>query len=510
MFQVFLLFILSPVSCIILQSVNNLSVFFIASHQRNYRSTEFLSLNLSVSQTEHSLFHSLSQHRKKIDICLVLDGIECFCLYEIESIFSFQFPLQSLSYSRCVFPDEARPAERHFNERSSRARRLNRSHYLSMSIYYDNPLPSQFHSPNDNRLVISSSPLFLSSSSSHQKNQKKLTLVLTLAFSDVSRAMILLDSFRILSNETETSSSKVFLSASSIYEMLIIIPDSQEELLQRAFRGFQEVLSFPVHFIAENYLFHRSVEARRNQDPYATQMACKLLIARYVETDNYLTLDADHILLHPLELNKLFDFSLLSTIEVDHNDSGGDSDQEEHASLASPTSSIVLPAVYHYEEYAVHSVWWDGSRNLLDADNIPSERLAFGVTPAVLNRWGSLMTLSLLKKSLQKRFSSFSESNAFFCEKGGDVNDKCTEIIEQLRQQFTDDILEKYWLESLGNPDLLKNDGSLVIWTEYTLYKIALEVYQVTRLLRLLFLCNILLFSITIFFFNLSLFPPGV
>jgi hypothetical protein len=533
MFHVFFFLLLTPVSSIVLQSVSNVRAFFTNSKEADYRSASSLSLNLSLSQYEHSLFHSLSQQGKKIDICLVLDGMECFCLYGVESIFSFIFPLHSLSSpSRCGFSEDfnEEPEVSHLSEDDSRVRRVNPSHYLSLSVYYDNQQPSLVNHDSDHRLVIASSPLFLTSSYSHQQNHRKVTLVLTLAFSDVSRAMILLDSLRILSavtvSETRTNnwSSKVPLSSSTVYEMLIIVPDSQEDLLKIALIGFQEVLPFAVRFVSEKYLFRRSVEKRKNQDPYATQMACKLLIAKYVETDYYLTLDADHILLHPLKLSKLFDGSLLSEPErLERNDGAaatdvGYPDLSGPLYSAFPSSEIVLPAVYHYEEYGIHSFWWDGSRKLLNADQIPPGRLAFGVTPVVLSRWGSLMTLSLLEKSLRKKLSSFPEAdsspNPPSCEMFG-LDMECAPFVKARRQLFNDENVEAYWLESLGKPDPFEKDGSLVIWTEYTLYKTAFEIYQVNyffscfasfscrSVFMMFFLFSFVRFSMSCIFLNL-------
>jgi hypothetical protein len=325
--------------------------------------------------------------------CLLINGETCRCISG--SIFQISFPVQTLI--SCI---------------SNSA--LERPLWLSLHL-------------SANEKILSSTPFLLNGG--NQPQIDLLTMILPLTLDDLPRAVILLDSLQIISSQI-------------IYEFLIITPDNQRSILEDSLSIFSQKLSFPTHFIAESSLFARKPESWK-QFPYATQMAIKLLVAKTVKTSFYLTLDADHILLHSLPFHHLF----------------------------IRQADLPMKAVYHSEDYSVHEQWWEGSKKLLSL-SIPlnNDNLQFGVTPAVLSSWGSLMTLSLIESSVTKRILPFS-----LCDDSNELEAACSNSGQLMKEK-----IEGLWLESLGV------DGQL--WTEYTLYRISLEVFQVRK--HFLILCS--------------------
>jgi hypothetical protein len=356
----------------------NLSLDYLQS-LRNEDLQRPLLFNLTVENEEMEQLND-----QNLNNCLLINGETCRCISG--SIFQISFPVETLI--SCI---------------SNSA--LEKPVWLSLHL-------------STNEKFLSSTPFLLNTGS--QPRIDLLTLVLPLTLDDLPRAVVLLDSLQ-------------FIPSQIIYEFRIITPDNQRSILEDSLSKFSQKLSFPTHFIAESSLFTRKPETWK-QFPYATQMAIKLLVAKTVKTSFYMTLDADHILLHSLPFHHLF------------------IQQSDH-----PTK-----AVYHSEDYSVHEQWWEGSKKLLNL-SIPlnNDNLQFGVTPAVLNTWGSLITLSLIESSVKKRIIPFNG-----CDDSNDLEDACSNSEQLMKEK-----IEELWLESLGV------DGQL--WTEYTLYRIALEVYQV-------------------------------
>jgi len=102
---------------------------------------------------------------------------------------------------------------------------------------------------------------------------------------------------------------------------------------------------------------------------YALQMALKLLVARIVRTDYYVTLDADVIATGPV------------------------------------CAEALLPggrAAYAAEPRSVHPHWWDGSAALLGLEPRAFPDARFGVTPAVLSTAGALTAVASVRQRLEE------------------------------------------------------------------------------------------------------------
>ena len=84
--------------------------------------------------------------------------------------------------------------------------------------------------------------------------------------------------------------------------MLVFVPDHQQGIIQTSLMGFQKFLSFPIVVMQESTLFQRKRLTPLTL-PYARQMAIKLLAAKKVRTEFYITLDADVILLRSFHVN---------------------------------------------------------------------------------------------------------------------------------------------------------------------------------------------------------------
>lgn len=170
-----------------------------------------------------------------------------------------------------------------------------------------------------------------------------VTAVLTLTLVDAARALVLLGTLR------------------GDIEMLIVAPDRDIFALEALCGPRQRLL-------AESTLFENAIDAR--WPTYALQMALKLLVAPFIQTDFYLTLDADVV-----ATRRFVDSMVL---------------RDGRATLTP-------------EPRSVHPHWWDGSADILGLgrDAFPDAR--FGVTPAVLSTPGVLAVLDLLRSALSAR-----------------------------------------------------------------------------------------------------------
>jgi hypothetical protein len=286
----------------------------------------------------------------------------------------------------------------------------------------------------------------------------QVTLVLPLTFDDISRAYLLLDSLHILSNKT-------------IYEMLIVTPELDLDPIKSLLGSFHHSLSFPLRIVSESFLLPSLVpHSSRNFYPYALQMGIKILVSLVISTSHYLTLDADLLLIHPFNISSLL---------------------KRHSS-----SSPLLPqphprAIYEHESREHHSSWWSGSQKYLQipSDYFPPSTLSsqgFSVTPAVLSTFGSLLLLNRIHDLHRTEHSS---TNPSVLSLSGPVH---------LLSSFNQSIVE--WLSSLGVDD--------IIWSEYTLYRLILDYYHVTRHSRpppLLSLSSTSLYYVSLFFSRVSL-----
>lgn len=186
-------------------------------------------------------------------------------------------------------------------------------------------------------------------------HNRRLTLVLPLELSDMQRYTILLTSLTLLTSD-------------SVHELMVIVPDLQAQTFFLLSKGFSELLNFPIRIVAESHIVPPPPVNERYY-PYAIQMAIKLLVARVVQTDFYITLDADVILLRNFEYSDLV---------------------------------ISGRGVYHHEERLIfHPDWWEKSEQFIGFHTSSTpEKQGFGATPAVLSAYGALLVLEKIHERM--------------------------------------------------------------------------------------------------------------
>ena len=287
----------------------------------------------------------------------------------------------------------------------------------------------------------------------HQQNPDMglISLVLPVTLDDLSRCAILLKSLSLIA-------------VGEVAEMYIFVPDRQRSIMEAALSGFFDALSFNISIIAESALFYHKSKA--DSFPYAIQMAIKLLAAKRIKTEYYLTLDADMVLLQPLRVDNIIYFAEESNL-INH---GLDGNRKR--------------ALYDHEErFLFHPNWWSGSEELLNMRNEKSHLQGFGVTPSLLSTFGSLLTVASVEKAMTERIMSTDSSN---CSNGALVSSSITAdgtVEVSCIPPFLVDLeialrekAESLWLESFGREN--------VIWSEYTLYRTVLDHYQVVLIMR--------------------------
>ena len=85
----------------------------------------------------------------------------------------------------------------------------------------------------------------------------------------------------------------------TVSAMILLVPDSDYP----AFSSITKfALDFPVSVFAEADMFPASVPSH-SANGYARQMLLKLLVAKHVKTEFYLTLDADLLLKRPMNIS---------------------------------------------------------------------------------------------------------------------------------------------------------------------------------------------------------------
>jgi Family of unknown function (DUF6492) len=333
-------------------------------------------------------------------------------------------------------------------------------------------------------------------------HEDKITLVLPLTLDDVSRCAILMESLRLSQDEGRHD----------VHEMIVYVPDIQVAIITAIMHGLSMSLSFPVHVYPESSLFTSGcdlidvsggrfrniagasslpcIEWPMGPDTfsYAVQMAIKLLASYHVHTTFYLTLDADIVVLQPIRLD-----NLVFASEANRQDGDSSSSNQLKANIL-----YTKQAIYHYEARTLyHPEWWDGSEIFLNVTMSSTQTSqGFGVTPSILSTFGSMLTLSHLMASVHGSHEAGTQFN---------VNDSVREVEFDFngRPIFDDD-----YLQGDINGGAERNDGSeslncdevgpnphhsrsrnLVmwlrcfgkagqLWSEYTLYALALEYYD--------------------------------
>lgn len=294
--------------------------------------------------------------------------------------------------------------------------------------------------------TISSTPIVLQNKKTGSpRNTDILTCVLPLTVDDLSRSTVLFESLEKLQSVV-------------IKELLIFVPAHQLQLFTRlisvntlpykyhfflrsnTFKSLCGRLTFPCTVYNEEELFEDGYKIKAHTYTYGIQMAIKLLAAKLITTDFYLTLDADVILLRPFNISHIV-----------YHDSNR--------------------AIYRYESRSVHEHWWRGSEKLLQIRNLPSQNfIGFGVTPAVLSTFGSLLVLG----RMQQLYCPINSMNNEVLISGGDSESSIVHNDVNNTMMWKDYSCSAYlnrWLDEFGH-----NDN---VWSEYTLYRLTLEYYGV-------------------------------
>jgi hypothetical protein len=315
--------------------------------------------------------------------------------------------------------------------------------------------------------------------------QQLLSLVLPLTVNDIARALLL---FQSLHQTTAMSRLNNCTHHPLIKEMFVIVPDTQATFISRALLSYtlnnlgcerhDLVLPFPVHVMKESILlstaddkiaqYHAKFSSRTliNSDrkkpyTYALQMALKLLIARHISTPYYLTLDADIISLLPLTFSRLFRYSAeqsSSNVKKQLGDDIRARDEYDKDGLSVESSGVV--AIYENEPRNVHMNWWIGSARFLFShlhegyleNVIMDNHKGFGVTPAVLSTFGSLMTLSAIHSavghSLYEEHAACMSVNDDNISSDQDCSITSRSTYEEwiVRTNFSHEELEYFWL----------------------------------------------------------------
>lgn len=404
---------------------------------------EFLTLGVQMSDQEQKRF-LLNESLINPLVCIVIDGAACDCyMGRLNQIY---MPWRH----GCI------------SELQKSQSTPKKGIYLSLSLLADNEKP------------ISSSPLFIPNPNAdlmeYTTVRNKITLVLPLFLDDLTRSTLLLSSLSTISS-------------TEIHELLIVTPLSQHGLICGAVKGIQEHLeiAFSIRCESENKILPTALTTAGKYSGYAVQMAVKLLVAKILVTDFYITLDADIICLHP--------DIILRTLVTSSYISGGTGQQISFTR-----------GVYHFESAYIHESWWEGSSQILNIshqelqkvtsypqiistsmDVDEESKVGMGVTPAVLSTFGSLLTVGEIIKQIfcaQYGYHVWLETvlqSDDFKELRVEPN-KFSDIKYNpnslLSSEFVDSAI-KNWILSLGNPPY----G--LLWSEYTLYRLTLAKYHV-------------------------------
>mmetsp|Transcript_6967 Transcript_6967/g.12535 ORF Transcript_6967/g.12535 Transcript_6967/m.12535 type:complete len:435 (-) Transcript_6967:34-1338(-) len=180
----------------------------------------------------------------------------------------------------------------------------------------------------------------------------RLTMVLTLTLKDFSRATLLLTTLNKFTHSTPFS------------ELIVVVPNSQQSIFEVILFSLP-YSKFRIRIVGEEELF---INFSHGWNKYALQMAIKLKVSKLVNTEFYLTLDADVLVASNLAVSDFVD-----------NDRKGN---------------------YVREARNVHPRWWEGSQQMLQIDDdssVDDVGCGFGVTPAVMSTAGSMLVLGRLK-----------------------------------------------------------------------------------------------------------------
>jgi hypothetical protein len=453
------------------------------------------------SQSGRTLMQS-SESKVPIDLCLLLDAAPCYCvshwpsnvLHVVESglvISSFNMILpaicippasdgllHSVAVEMMVMSSSASGETRGAIDSDSRTE-ISAPHYITTT----STAVGEVH---DNNGGINDAP------SARQLDM--LTLVLPLTAKDIRRSQVLLRTLTGIPRDT-------------VHELLLYCPDDQVDDVLSSLQSFfaEEALqaaglAFPIRILPESSLFTAAAASGaatgstvpKGVDTYGLQMSLKLLAARRVQTAFYMTLDADLVLLKPHLLSEM-----LLAASSSSSSRGSGSGSRARARMRNR-------AAYEDESRAVHPAWWEGSARLLGVHNEAVAAAAdstagsgFGVTPSILSTFGSLVVV-------REVLAGVAACGLATTPSGGDDGRARREgwRFRDIVSAQTTAAREVLWLSSFaktnvlsgssdssnpsprsdgdgdgdGDGDACYSPGQVVLWSEYTLYRLALDI----------------------------------
>lgn len=345
-----------------------------------------------------------------LKLCLVSNAIICHCYHS--SLMDLDLFIPSICYNQKAF-------------------------WLSVILYsYNNGSISDI----DNKLIstgyfIPSYKSTLNVSEAMSFAYSQLSMILPLTLNDLARANILLSSLHHYAASI----------SSNLRELLIIVPDVEFDIISQCLSWFTSSSSYSVKVFRESTLLTSGDESllrewvKSNIYSYSIQMAIKILVVSLVESPFYITLDADNILMHSFDLVDMI---------------------EEY--------TLTPRAIYSFENRQEHHPeWYTESERFMNLPILEDSTLGFGVTPALLSGFGSLIVASCIKQHMLDEYSMLPLlSNYRF-----DISI----YNDGEYQQFMDEISRNNvatfkWLSSFGNNENL--------WSEYALYRVILNYYN--------------------------------
>jgi len=333
------------------------------------------------------------------DVCIVVNG--GFEVCDILSLSSSQSPQSSQSSQKSSQPSQYPPPSSSSSSKPSMIlvklpdnRRITVNLTTTTSIESGNLfITARIRDKFTSAIMTSSRPTLMSLSDAKNPTNEKITFVLTLTLNDLERATLLLatlSKFLPNLNDNQNCHNESIntcdggengdVNENFVEELILIVPDNEFVFFSSTLPQFLLNTNTRIRIIPEASLFPLGTFDGA-WDKYSLQMSLKLLVANVVNTEYYLTLDAD-ILVH------------------------------EHLSY----SSFIRDgrAFFDLESRAVHKDWWLGSKSVLkldyysdsdddgdgDDDNTildsDDPKNGFGVTPAVMSTAGALFTLARL------------------------------------------------------------------------------------------------------------------
>ena len=386
------------------------------------------------------------------ELCIYVNTTECECF----------------STTTIVVDSKCMPDQSFWFSIQGKAKRLSSSNNLEFKHYNDDHTKISSDLELNTETFLGQTiyvPKKDSKKEIYSDNDNKITLVLPLTARDLERAHILFNSL------FHAGSLEI------VAELIVMFPDKDLSKITIKMEQYREIFIFPITLIQESTLFEDSSVLSRRYEPYCLQMALKLLVAKRVHTNYYLTLDADVIMLKDPSFKQLFPQTFLSGQPMNANEV--DLNMQTNTNVKK-FQYVIHRALYENESRRVHSDWWIASARMLglvgsknrnneaekskDNEMVQNEAIltgdGFSVTPALLSTYGSLLVLNRVRKN----FISTTATPPTTISILNDVNQNALE--------------ESALLDAFYNPSTR--------WSEYTIYRLGLDSHPYANAFRML------------------------